>query len=165
MTKLRHYDNLGTARFVTFNCYRELPSLNSNMAKELLIKYIEMARDKHSIKIMGYVIMPNHVHLVMLPEKDMKLGLVIREIKSRMAKEYFARMENLSRGAQRVFWQKRCYDHNCRTPETTKEKIIYCHNNPVRRGLVKSPGNWKWSSYNWCQGNKNVPLQMDEMEF
>jgi putative transposase len=47
---------------------------------------------------------------------------------------------------EQQFWQKRCYDHNCRTNETVLENIKYCHKNPVTRGLVKDPGDWQWSA-------------------
>ena len=108
--------------------------------------------------------MPEHVHLVMLPPDGMKLGLVIREIKSKMAREYFASRAKTDSGA-RVFWQKRCYDHNCRTPESTREKINYCHTNPVKRGLAAEPGGYPWSSDNWYRGVTNVPLRMDRDDF
>jgi putative transposase len=163
MPKLRHYDNLGTARFVTFCCYRLQQYFTDSGTIELLIAHINEARTKHGFKIFGYVIMPEHVHLVLLPPCGMKLGIVIREIKSKMAREYFAlNMSNLV--GKKVFWQKRCYDHNCRTDETVKGKIIYCHNNPVKRGLVGMPGDYEWSSYNFNEGKRDVPLMMDEYE-
>ncbi|MCP4569932.1 MAG: transposase [FCB group bacterium] len=163
MPKLKHFDHLGTARFVTFNCYRNGQYLLHPTARELLIKNINSARTKHEFKLWGYVIMPEHVHLLMMPPDDMKLGLVIREIKSKMAREYFALTMSDVKG-KKVFWQRRCFDHNCRTPETVREIIEYCHNNPVRRGLVKEPGDYRWSSYNWYQGNRDVPLPMDDFE-
>jgi putative transposase len=43
-----------------------------------------------------------------------------------------------------------------------KEKIEYCHKNPVTRGLVLTPGDWKWSSYNWYEGQSDVPIRMDD---
>lgn len=132
-------------------------------AKELLIKSINDARTKHQFKLFAYVIMPEHVHLVLLPSDDTKLGLLIREIKSKMAREYFAGDANQGQG-RRVFWQKRCYDHNCRTSETVREKVTYCHNNPVRRGLAVEPADYEWSSYNWYQGMEEVTLRMDGLE-
>jgi len=161
--KLKHYDDLGTARFITFCCYRLQPFLHQPRASELLIKYFNETRNKYGFKLLGYVIMPEHVHLVIFRAEGMKLGLVIREIKSKMAREYFALDMNETSG-KNVFWQKRCYDHNCRSPESTKEKIDYCHNNPVKRGLATEPGGYKWSSYNWYQGEKDVPILMDEFE-
>jgi putative transposase len=161
VTKLQHYDDLNTARFITFNCYRNLPSLADDRAKQILIDFLDLTRRKHQFKILGYVIMPEHVHLVLHPPDGMGLGLVIREIKSRSAKQFFAEHQVGPPEATRVFWQRRCYDHNCRSPKSVIEKIRYCHNNPLTRGLVACPGDWKWSSYNSYLGRQDVPLQVD----
>ena len=169
MTRLRHFDDLGTARFVTFSCHDRLPRLNQSDAKEIISEELNRARAKYGFLIFGYVLMPEHVHLVLFPPAGMKLGLVIGEIKSHSARSYFARLPTASDGVseraegRRVFWQKRCYDHNCRSPETVWEKIHYCHNNPVERGLVSEPSAWRWSSYNWYQGKMDVPLVVDRM--
>jgi putative transposase len=163
MTTLKHYDDTGTARFVTFGCYRFGRYLTQPETKLLLIKHIQDTRVKHGFKLMGYVIMQDHVHLVLLPPDGMKLGLVIREIKSKMAREYFATNPNDIDGT-RVFWQKRCYDRNCRSAEEAKEKINYCHGNPVKAGLVADPGDYEWSSYNWHMGKRDVPLAMDDVQ-
>ena len=164
MTKLRHFDDLGTARFVTFSCYRRLPCLADFRAKEILAQQLDQARHKHGFKILGYVFMPDHIHLVLHPPEGMRLGLVIREIKSRSARQFFAESPVGPSGVTRVFWQRRCYDHNCRTPETVREKINYCHNNPVKLGLVSDPSEWMWSSYNWYQGVLDIPLEVDGIE-
>lgn len=164
MPRLRHYDNEGTARFVTFGCYRKLPLLSNDIARQIVLEELERARLKHEFKILGYVLMPEHLHLVLLPPDGLPLGLVIREIKSRSAKRVFALECEAKAGMQRVFWQKRCYDHNCRTRESTIEKINYCHNNPVRRGLVSEPAGWRWSSYRCYCGLDDVPLQVDRIE-
>jgi putative transposase len=163
MPKLKHYDDLGSARFVTFCCYRLEPYLLAPTAIELLIKHLDAARLKHHFRLLGYVIMPEHVHLVLVPAERIKLGLVIREIKSRMAREFFSRAKT-DEGRQNIFWQKRCYDHNCRTVPAVTEKIDYCHNNPVRRRLVTEPAAYQWSSHNWYEGKKDVPLKMDDYE-
>lgn len=86
MVKLRHYDDEGTARFVTFNCFRDAPGLDSDSSKSVLLSYLSDAREKYKFRIYGYVVMPNHVHLVLHPPDGMKLGLVIGEIKSRVAR-------------------------------------------------------------------------------
>ena len=164
MPKLRHYDNEGTARFVTFCCYRNLPFLDSEVAKRLLLEELNRTRRKHGFKLLAYVIMPEHVHLVLHPPDGMPLGLVVREMKSRSARRWFAEEMSGRQGDKRVFWQKRCYDHNCRTPEATLEKIRYCHANPVRRGLVAEPGEYYWSSYNCYLGVKDVALEVDRFE-
>ncbi len=132
-------------------------------SRELLLKQIEQARLKYRFKLLAYVLMPEHVHLVMWPPDGMKMGRVIGEIKSKMAREYFALTMPSTKG-KKVFWQKRCYDHNCRTADTIREKIEYCHKNPVKRGLVAGPGEYVFSSFNWYRGEREVPLLMDEVE-
>jgi len=86
--------------------------------------------------------MPEHVHLLVsepdhaLPEHDL-LADAIHYLKLSVAKR-------LHTG---VFWQKRYYDRNVRNAQEFKEKLRYTHRNPVKRGLVKEPGDWKWSSF------------------
>jgi putative transposase len=163
MPKLKHYDGEGTARFITLCCYRQMKYLSDPKAAELFMAKLDSMRRAYSIKILAYVIMPEHAHLVLLPSDNVKLGLVIGETKSRMAREYFAKINADNRGPN-VFWQKRCYDHNCRFADVVREKINYCHNNPVKRDLVTEPGEYIWSSYNWYMGKRDVPLEIDGFE-
>ena len=173
MTFLRHYDNLGTARFITFFCFRRFRLLEDETAIRLFLNHLDVARKRYEVKIFGYVIMPEHVHFVLYPTRPVALGKVIGEFKSRSAREIFAewtksKLRDLSdlkivaNGKNRfVFWQKRCYDHNCRRPGTVLEKIQYCHNNPVKRSLADTPSDWKWSSYRWYAGLSDCPLEVD----
>ena len=63
-----------------------------------------------------------------------------------------------------AFWQRRYYDHNCRTQESVLEKINYCHSNPVRSGFTATPGEWRWSSYRWYNGQAGVVIEVDGVE-
>jgi REP element-mobilizing transposase RayT len=76
MSKLKHYDDSGRARFVTFSCYYWLPSLNHPGAKEIVIQALDRARDKHRFRLLGYVLMPDHVRLVLFPPEGKKLSPV-----------------------------------------------------------------------------------------
>jgi len=120
--------------------------------------------------------MPEHVHLVLYPENELKLGPVIGELKSLSARRILSSWKERKPDAledllvnragvpKHAFWQRRCFDHNCRSEKTVLEKISYCHDNPVRRGLVEEPGDWKWSSYWWYQDRRDVPLEIDGYE-
>lgn len=151
MPGLRHYDNLGTARLITFSCFRRLSNFNGEYAYEIFIKHLNLAREKYHFNIYGYVIMPEHVHIVIHPLEEIRLGLAVRKIKSRSAREFFAKYQSNYSESNHVFWQKRCYDHNCRSPKSVLEKFNYCHKNPVARGLIKDPSVWKWSSFNFYE--------------
>lgn len=176
MVRLRHFDNLGTARFVTFSCYHRYRLLRSEDSIGPFLEELESARRAHRFHVLGYVVMPDHVHLVIYPHGKLAVGRVIGEIKRRSAfriisswkeqnQPILGRVE-VSRSGKtgHAFWQPRGYDHNCRTPETVREKINYCHMNPVRARLVAEPRDWPWSSYRWYIGDRQGPVYIDEIE-
>jgi len=124
MVNLIRYDNTGTARFVTFSCYRRLRNFASDQNKMIFIEYLKDMRRRHRVRLYGYVIMLTHVHLVLHPLDDTKLSVIIGQLKSLSARAVFAALD-FERKGEGVFWQRRYYDHNCRTPEFVLEKIIY----------------------------------------
>jgi putative transposase len=171
--KLRHYDNLNTARFVTFSCFRRHKLLTHPDAIRIFLDVLEAVRKAHRIRLHAYVIMPEHVHLLIYPLDELALGPVIGELKWRSASQILTRdflwmpsdcLVRRNGRERRAFWMPRCYDHNCRCPATVAEKIKYCHFNPVKRGLVKGPEDWMWSSFNWYQGVEDVPIRLDSLE-
>ncbi len=166
MPQLRHFDNLGTARFITFSCYRRRKYLSDEANVLILFDQLSTLRSKYSIKILGYVVMPDHVHLVLLPPDGLKLGVLIGQLKGRSARAIIGLRNDISlrSNGQPAVWQRRCYDHNCRTQEIVIEKIRYCHTNPVKSGLVRVPGDWPWSSFRWYNGDRSRLLEIDEIE-
>ena len=177
MPDLRHYDNLNTVRFITFSCHNRLNLLNDDNAKLIFLKHLDKVRSKYEFKLHCFVIMPNHIHLIVYPIPGTSIGQVIGELKSWSPREILDnfkladapvldKLKVLRRSEERlVFWQKRCYDHNCRGMKSVKEKIRYCHRNPVTRGLVKNPQNWRWSSFNYYAGNEYNLLRIDTFDF
>jgi putative transposase len=173
---LRHFDHLNTARFITFSSYHRYRLLTDSTVILVFLSELTALRARYRLRLFGYVVMPEHVHLVLHPPNGVELGRIVGELKSRSARKMLPllrahsgrRLERLVTGqgesSRLVFWQARCYDHNCRTAKAVREKIEYCHRNPVVRGLVSEPGDWLWSSYNWYAGAREVPLTMDEME-
>ncbi len=176
MVNLKHYDNTGTARFITFSCYRRYRLLSKKNLLNKFLGHLETFRMTHELLILGYVLMPNHIHLVIYPQREVKLGPLIGRLKSGFAFEVISEwksqnyyrlpgLEVIRAGKESyALWQLRCYDHNCRTPDKVREKIHYCHMNPVKAGLVDSPEKWKWSSYNWYNGKKDGTVFIDEVD-
>jgi putative transposase len=168
MTQLRHYDDLGTARFITFSTYQRQPLLSDETLIRICLRQVSRLRTERGIRVLGYVIMPDHVHLVLHPPDNCALGRVIGQMKGRASRQMLRVLEESAhlspprRGnGQPAIWQRRCYDHNCRTVDTVREKINYCHHNPVTKGLVEDPGDWTWSSYRWYLGEHGVPMEID----
>ena len=176
---IHHYNDLGHAHFLTFSCYRQLPLLNRDRTRHYIIQATGNARERHNFAILAYVIMPEHVHFIifpLLPVYDVALFLkAIKQSVARKAKKFLcdhnrAWLEKLTvqRGNRNVFrfWQTGPgYDRNIHSKEEFFDKIIYIHNNPVRRGLVSTPEEWKWSSASWYSGERNVELAIDGHAF
>ncbi len=92
MTRLHHYDNLNTARFVTVLCYRRKQLLTEPRRIPILLEETDIARNKRLFLLFGYVTMPEHIYLVLHPQDGAKLGPIIGEIKSRTARRVFSNM-------------------------------------------------------------------------
>ncbi|MCB2230629.1 transposase [bacterium] len=174
MARLEHFDDIGTARFVTMCCHQRLKLLQKPKIARLFLDELFKWKQKYEVKVLAYVIMPDHVHMVLCPTKPMKIGRAIGELKSLSAKRMLPLLPedvttqmlwvNRNGESRRVFWMRRCHDHNCRTPEVVLEKIKYCHKNPVQRGLAKNQGDWLWSSYRWYEGETDGPVEIDSIE-
>lgn len=161
--KLKHYDHDGRARFITFSTHRNLPILTNNLFREIIVEETIVICRQLGIRLLAYVVMSEHVHLVLILPEDVELGPAIGELKKATAKRILSsiRRQNGSLlGRLKVvrnsipktaIWKRRCYDHNCRSSEAVWRKVRYCHWNPVKRGLVKEPGQWRWSSYRYYQ--------------
>jgi putative transposase len=100
---------------------------------------LEQGRMRYGFYVLGYVVMPEHVHLLVTePEHDI-LATAIKAMKQSIARRLVKTGEH--------FWQGRYYDFNVNTTEKRIEKLRYIHHNPVKRGLVELPEQWPWSSY------------------
>jgi putative transposase len=93
--------------------------------------------------VYGYVVMPEHVHLLLNEPESGMLCDALHFLKLSFAK--------LSRSVRPkddgAFWQKRYYDRNIRSYRDFMEKLRYIHRNPVKRGLCAQPEEWPWSSF------------------
>ena len=132
--KRRQHEN--HLHFITFSCYRRLPLLNDH-SKTIFEETLEALRQRHIFDVHGYVLMPEHVHLLVGEPENKPLANALQALKLSVCK--------LS--TQRPFWQARYHDFNVLTHNKRVEKLHYMHQNPVTRGLVSMPEDWPWSSY------------------
>jgi putative transposase len=116
---------------------------------------LEQVRRRYQFVVMGYVVMPEHFHLLISEPHErspstvmqaLKLGFA-RRVLIQMARHRNAAKAEHSEHASQHIWQKRFYDFNIWTGRKRVEKLRYIHRNPVKRGLVASPGLWRWSNY------------------
>ena len=99
------------------------------------------------LSVDAYVVMPEHVHLLVSEPTRATLSVAMQALKISAAR----------RLPQRPFWQPRFYDFNVFTDAKRIEKRQYIHRNPLTRGLVSHPKDWPWSSYReWAYGERGT---------
>lgn len=123
--------------FVTFSCYRREVRLNGDAICRAFLNSLERVRCERGLRIYGYVLMPEHVHLLLSEPDHGLLCAALLALKVSVARRT---------GGGRL-WQSRYYDRNVSDHEEFVEKLRYIHRNPVKRGLCAQPEEWPWSSF------------------
>ena len=144
------YQNQGCLHFITFSCYHRMPLLDTSAAKETFERELERVRIWYGCYIACYVVMPEHVHLLISEPERSKLSVVIQMLKQITSQTLHAKYPP-------HFWQARYYDFPVWTESKRIEKLRYIHRNPVKRGLVEEPEDWKWSSFvHYATGTEGI---------
>jgi putative transposase len=157
----RSYNEPGHAHSLTFSCFRRRPFLSGDRARRWLVEAIARARQKHAFDLWAYVIMPEHVRLLIWPREggysvsqfltSVKRPVTLKALShvQRSAPAFLSRMEDRQPGGRihYRFWQRGGgYDRNLTEPKTIWAEIDYIHANPIRRGLCQTAMAWPWSS-------------------
>ncbi len=137
---LRRYQQAGHLHFITFSCYRRQPKLAPSVARDRFEESLEQAHRSYGMGVLGYVVMPEHVHLLVSEPEKGQLSTAIQALKQSVARRLALR-------SAEPFWLAGYYDFNVWSNRKRVEKLRYIHRNPVARGLVARPEDWKWSSY------------------
>ena len=147
---LRRYHETKRGHLLTWSCYRRQPKLGTARRRDVFLAVLEPVRKKYRFVVVGYVVMPEHVHLLIMEPERGTVATVMQVLKQRTAR----RMRPRRRAGQarlweeqEHLWQKRYYDFNVWSERKRVEKLNYMHLNPVRRGLVERRELWAWSSY------------------
>ncbi len=141
---LVRFHQSGQSHFVTFSCFDRRPYFTTSEIYDLFVQCLEDMRQRFEMCIYGYVVMPEHVHLLISEPPHTKLADALHYLKLSFAKRLSNRRPE---GESGTFWQKRYHDRNVRDHREFTTKLRYLHRNPVKRGLVQSVLDWKWSSY------------------
>jgi putative transposase len=157
--------------FITCSCYQRLPFLSTARSRDRLLSILEQTRERYRFVVVGYVVMPEHIHLLITEPEIGTPSTAMQVLKQRTARALLPknkpkdpRQHNLFTGEpqRRAFWQARFYDFNVWTTKKRVEKLRYIHRNPVKRGLVGAPEEWRWSSYRFYLLNEPGPVRVNE---
>jgi putative transposase len=173
------FNEPGHAHFLTFSCFRRCQLFTDHFTCRLLAKAINWARDLHMFNLWAYVFMPDHVHLLIRPRPDdYSIPQTLKTIKGLFAKrlieDWKARHPYRLRRLQvqtpfgigyRVWQRGGGFDRNLFSHDLILRAIAYIEDNPVRKGLVCDPTDWKWSSARARLGHSDDPLRVDNVNW
>jgi putative transposase len=129
--------------------------LGTARRRDLFLRVLEQVRRRYRFVVLGFVVMPEHVHPLLSEPDKHTLSVAMQALKLGFARRVLAeqsryrdpRQTGLFAAQPQHIWQARFYDFNVWTERKRIEKLRYMHRNPVKRGLVVSPEMWRWSSY------------------
>ena len=137
---LKRFQQSRQLHFVTFSCYRRRPLFEPRARRETFEHALEDARRHYRFLVFGYVVMPEHVHMLVSEPEQKVLATAIQAIKQSVSRR-------LALHSPEPFWEARYYDFNVWSEAKRIEKLRYMHRNPVTRELVSRPEDWAWSSF------------------
>ena len=168
---LHRYYGAEQLHFITCSCYHRLPFLRAARSRDRILSVLEQTRKRYRFVVVGYVVMPEHIHLLLSEPEVGTPSTVMQVLKQRTARALLPkrkardpRQSNLFAdiSERAPFWQTRFYDFNVRTEKKRVEKLRYMHRNPVERGLVAEPEDWRWSSYCFYHLDEPGPVRVNQ---
>jgi putative transposase len=159
-TQLIRLQQTGHSHFITFTCYHRMQFLNSDTACVAVLEALENTRLRYQLRVYGFVLMPEHVHLLLSEPERGTLARALQSLKSASARVARGANSKLA-GAAPHFWQTRYFDRYMRDFEEFSEKLRYIHRNPVRRGLCEVAEQWRWSSFRHYVDGCDVGVEIE----
>jgi len=179
MSGRKSFNIPGHSHFLTFSCWERRPFLAEEDACREFVETLEAARRIEEFDLWAYVLMPEHVHLLIRPRREVySMARILRRIKERFSRDTLRnwrtrfpdRLEECAdRGCVPTryrFWQPGGgFDRNLWNHDAIRNAVTYIEANPIRRGLVADSLAWEWSSARSRAGWPNVPLMVDPVEW
>jgi putative transposase len=169
-------------QFITTSTYRRARLFTCQRFCWTFVETLRQLRQETGFLPLGWVLMPEHFHLLIRPQPAAATVGFMQELKKRSAQEIIAvlaRSQDRSRCRTLLarlrlpptvhsdpyhrLWQRRYVPFNVFTEKKYMEKLDYMHNNPVMKGLVSSPDQWPWSSFRFYYLNDASVLSMDRL--
>lgn len=167
-----------TFHYITTVTFNRLPIFRNEKSCEIFIDNLKELKELHLFKLVAYVIMPDHVHIIINP-LECEISVILRKLKGKSAKlivdwlkekNYQSSLEKLSVNIKErsyAVWQKDSSVIDLYSHKFLRQKLDYVHLNPVRAKLCDHPAKWKWSSYHAYLPHKvgEVPIEIDWQPF
>jgi putative transposase len=147
---LARIQQAGHLHFLTFSCHKRSAKLGRELDRDGFCETLEEMRRRWEFRVVGYVVMPEHVHLLLSGPRTQKLSVAVQMLKQTVSRRLGVKDES--------FWTPRYYDFNVWSSKKISEKLEYMHFNPVKRGLAYEGIDWRWSSARFYAGLEMGPV-------
>ena len=173
----------GELQFITSSTYRRARVFRSPRFCQCFVERLEEVRQNMNCLFIGWVLMPEHFHLLLKPQSAESTPVVIKELKEETARRILKALRENQQypWCQKMLarlrlpptvhdeshfrlWNRRFHPFDVYSEEKRREKLNYMHNNPVKRGLVSSPGDWPWSNWRFYFLHDASALRMDRVD-
>ncbi len=165
---LHRYYGAGYLHLITTSCQQRLPLLGRAQARDLLVAVLEQVRRPYHFVVVGFVVMPEHVHLLISEPERGNASTVMQALKQSFVRRVLRMHRRGVDPRQGVLWNvaldqghvwpRRFYDFVVWSEHKRVEKLRYMHRNPVIRGLVLEAEQWRWSSYRHYAYGESAPV-------
>jgi len=157
---LKRYYGHGDLHYVTFSCHRRQPLLGTSEARDVFVRVLDEIRCRHGFLLIGYVVMPEHVHLLVSEPVTGDPSRALQVVKQNVSKM----LGQGRRSTATPLWQRRFYDFNVWSEGKLKEKLEYMHANPMKRKLVTDLMDWPWSSWGFYEKGEHGLIRIDVLK-
>jgi putative transposase len=167
---LKRYYGADDLHFITCSCYKRQPILGTASRRDLFLTVLEQVRKRYRLIVIGYVVMPEHFHLLITEPQKGTPSTVMQALELGFARRVLAELartqvsKSARPGAPNHVWSTRFYDFNVFTERKRVEKLRYIHRNPVERGLVAEPDQWQWTSFRAYAYAETRPVRVNDWQ-
>jgi len=121
-------------------------SVLSNPAIAGMVQESLFTFDSQRYRLLAWVVMPNHVHVVFEPINNWSIAKIVATWKKFTAREIYDHRRRIGDASRMPVWQQEYWDRYIRDQKHLEREIAYIHSNPVKAGLAASAESWPWSS-------------------
>ena len=170
--------------FVTSTVVGWVDALSREMYKEIICKSLLHCMDKKGLVLHAWVIMPNHIHLIISCADDNSMGGIMRDFKKYTSRQIIKAIDENAQESRKKwmlnllrfigetsnsneeyqFWQHDYHPIVLDTTEKLNQRMNYLHENPVRAGIVWQPEEYKYSSATDYHTNKKGLLPIIRLD-
>ena len=160
----KSFDEPGHAHLLTFTCYKHRPFFADDATCRLFLEILDAARNRHGFEVWAYVIMPEHVHLLVFSGRSgATVATILQSVKQPIAAKLKQSLPpNLPNGKFRMWERGGGHDRNLWSDQALHKAMEYVHANPVRRDLSSTPEAYEWSSARWYEKSEG-PFSVDNI--